>query len=227
MIKPINKISVFVLFLSVQACTLGPAPKPDDPAYAPVLAQPQRSMASSSGSIYQPYYGASLFTDQRARQVGDIVTITLNETTSSTKSATTTLSKKRDITFGAPNILGTAPALKNLDLTANVSNDSDFEGDGSSKQSNQLSGSIAVTITEILPNGLLMVKGEKWITLNQGDEFIRIRGLIRPSDIDSSNRIASTKLADARITYSGKGEVSESNQMGWLSKFLNSRYWPF
>lgn len=212
---------------SLSACTIAPPPKPDDPAYAPVLAQSQRDTTRSNGSIYQPYYGGSLFTDQRARQVGDIVTITLSETTSSTKSASTNLSKKRDITFGAPNILGSNPALKNLDLSATVANDSSFTGDGSSSQSNNLSGSIAVTITEILPNGLLMIKGEKWITLNQGDEFIRIRGLIRPGDIDANNQIASTKLADARITYSGKGDVNGSNKMGWVSKFFNSRYWPF
>lgn len=227
MIKSFTLINSTAVILTLSACTVGPAPKPDDPAYAPVLAQPQSIQATTNGSIYQPYYGASLFTDQRARQIGDIVTITLSETTSSTKSATTTLKKKRNVNFAAPNVLGVTPALKNLDLTAGIENDSKFEGDGSSKQSNKLSGSIAVTITEILPNGLLMVKGEKWITLNQGDEFIRIRGLIRPSDIDANNRIASTKLADARITYSGKGDVSGSNQMGWLSKFFNSRYWPF
>lgn len=216
-----------LLLASLSACTVAPAPKPDDPAYAPVLAQPNINSSRSNGSIYQPYYGGSLFTDQRARQVGDIVTITLSETTSSTKSATTNLTKNRAINFTAPNVLGTTPALKNLDLSATVANDSSFAGDGSSSQSNNLTGSIAVTITEILPNGLLMVKGEKWITLNQGDEFIRIRGLIRPGDIDANNQIASNKLADARITYSGKGDVNASNQMGWLSKFFNSRYWPF
>ena len=79
----------------------------------------------------------------------------------------------------------------------------------------------------LLPNGLLQIRGEKWMTLTNGKEFIRLSGLIRPDDVSSLNTIASTKVADARISYSGTGDLANANQQGWASKFFNSSYWPF
>ena len=93
--------------------------------------------------------------------------------------------------------------------------------------SNSLSGNITVTVHDVLPNGVLMVKGEKWLTLNQGDEYIRISGMVRPQDIGSDNTVESTKLADARIAYSGTGSVNDSNVMGWMSRFFIGAIWPF
>ena len=93
--------------------------------------------------------------------------------------------------------------------------------------SNNLTGNITVTVHDVYPNGVLLVKGEKWLTLNQGDEYIRISGLIRPQDISSDNTVPSTKLADARIAYSGTGVVNDTNVMGWMSKFFISALMPF
>ena len=97
----------------------------------------------------------------------------------------------------------------------------------SADQSNKLQGTITVMVSDVLPNGLLEVRGEKWMTLNRGEEFIRIRGYVRPEDVLPDNTIASTKVADVRITYSGNGELAQSNRQGWASRFFSSEWWPF
>ncbi|MDP3368030.1 MAG: flagellar basal body L-ring protein FlgH, partial [Pseudomonas sp.] len=94
-------------------------------------------------------------------------------------------------------------------------------------QSNSLSGSVTVTVAEVLPNGVLVVRGEKWLTLNTGDEMVRISGLVRADDISSSNTVSSTRIADARLTYSGTGSFADASQPGWLSRFFLSPMWPF
>ena len=102
-----------------------------------------------------------------------------------------------------------------------------FEGEADSSQSNSLSGAITVTISDVLPNGNLVVRGEKWLTLNQGEEYIQISGIVRPQDVGTNNTILSTQIGDARITYSGEGVLAESNKMGWLARFFNHPVWPF
>lgn len=84
-----------------------------------------------------------------------------------------------------------------------------------------------MTVAEVLPNGNLVVRGEKWMTLNRGDEFIRISGIVRPDDISPNNTVVSTRLANAQISYSGTGTLADSQSMGWLARFFNSEYWPF
>jgi flagellar L-ring protein precursor FlgH len=116
---------------------------------------------------------------------------------------------------------------RNNTLEQNLSATREFEGEADSSQSNSLSGAITVTIADVLPNGNLMVRGEKWLTLNQGEEFIQISGMVRPQDVSTSNTVLSTQIADARITYSGEGFLAESNQMGWLARFFNHPIWPF
>jgi len=100
-----------------------------------------------------------------------------------------------------------------------------FDGKASSDQSNSLSGSISVTVSEVLPNGILRIQGEKWLRLNQGDEYIRLTGLVRPQDIGTDNTIPSSKVADARIAYGGTGDFDDVNRQGWLSRFFNSEWW--
>ena len=101
-----------------------------------------------------------------------------------------------------------------------------FAGSGDSAQSNSLSGEIAVTVSDILPNGNLLIRGEKIIGLNQGSEFIRLSGIVRPQDISTENVILSRKIANARIYYGGGGVVAESNTKGWLTRFFDSPMFP-
>ncbi|HSG61723.1 MAG TPA: flagellar basal body L-ring protein FlgH, partial [Pseudomonadales bacterium] len=115
----------------------------------------------------------------------------------------------------------------NLGQLSNVDHSRDFTGSADSDMSNSLSGNISVTVSDVLPNGVLVIRGEKWLTLNRGEEFIRIRGLVRAEDIAADNTISSTLIADARITYSGTGELADTNRQGWLTRFFNSVVWPF
>ena len=102
-----------------------------------------------------------------------------------------------------------------------------FDGKNGAVQNNSLSGEITVTVADVLSNGNLVIKGEKWLTLNQGDEFIRISGIVNPNDISPNNVVVSTRIADAKITYSATGDLANAHKMGWFSKMLNSSWWPF
>lgn len=219
-------VAVSVVAL-LSACTIAPEAKPNDPMYAPVVSASVKIPAANPGGIYQPGYSQSLYEDRRARRIGDILTIVLSERTSSSKKADTEIKKDNNISFDEATLLGDAVSLGDYSLSTSLAQTRDFEGEAASDQSNSLNGSIAVTVADILPNGLLEVRGEKWMTLNNGEEFIRVRGLVRPEDIQPDNSVLSTRLADARITYSGTGEFADANKQGWVSKFFNSVYWPF
>lgn len=102
-----------------------------------------------------------------------------------------------------------------------LSNDNNFTGNTSANQSNSLSGSITVEVIEVLSNGNLLIRGEKWLTLNTGDEYIRLSGTIRPEDINFDNTIASTRISNARIQYSGTGDQQDMQEPGFLARFFN------
>ncbi|MBU2887254.1 flagellar basal body L-ring protein FlgH [Gilvimarinus agarilyticus] len=218
-------VSVGAAFLT--GCVTGPKPQPGDPYYAPVVTTRAHEPMNTSGSLYQSKQGMTLFTDTKARNIGDIITINLTERTVSSKSAGVNVTKASSTSLPGGTLLGMTPTLNGNLLDTDISQDRDFEGDTGADQSNSLSGSIAVTVADVLPNGNLVVRGEKWMTLNRGDEFIRVSGILRPEDITTQNTVDSTRLANAQISYSGTGELASSQNMGWLSKFFNSAYWPF
>lgn len=207
-------------------CATNKKPLPDDPAYAPTIAANMPVPQRSEGSLYQDAYGLSLFGDRKAHFVGDVITVTLSERTVSRKSSGVATGKKSGVNFNAGPLLGVNPSFKGNELTTTLSQDRTFDGSADADQSNSLQGNITVTVAEILPNGNLIVRGEKWITLNRGDEFIRISGIVRPDDIEPNNTVVSTRLANAKISYSGTGELANSSSMGWLSRFFNSDLWP-
>lgn len=216
-------------------------PKPNDPYYAPVLPRTPLPATQNNGAIYQADFDTNYFTDRKAFRVGDIITISLNERTQASKNANSQIQKDSDVNIGVPNILGMAVAPSNpiagigaLGMTNNkLGLDSSYgakrstKGSGQSGQSNSLSGSITVTIAEVYPNGILAVRGEKWLTLNTGDELVRISGIVRADDISTDNVVSSTRIADARITYSGTGAFANASKPGWLDRFFLSPMWPF
>jgi len=201
------------------------APKPDNPYFAPVEPAAYQPVVPVTGSLYHTSTAMNLYGDGRAFRVGDIISVQLEESTQSSKSASTSVDKSGDISVEPGVVLGRAADLGRWPITTSLGSNSGFAGDGSSDMSNSLSGQITATVHEVRPNGTLLVKGEKWLTLNQGDEYIRVSGIVRPQDIDAANTISSTRLADARITYSGTGSVHDSNEMGWLAKFFISPLW--
>jgi flagellar L-ring protein FlgH len=226
--KKLLRVLLSMVVVSVlSACTITPTPKPDDPTFAPVITASTRIPAANPGGIYRPEYSRSLYEDSRAHRVGDILSVVLSERTRSSKSADTEIKKDNSISIDEATLLGRNVSFGEYSLATSLAQTRDFEGESASDQSNSLTGSIAVTVSEILPNGLLVVRGEKWMTLNSGEEYIRVRGLVRPDDIQPDNTVQSKLLADARITYSGTGEFADSNKQGWASKVFNSVYWPF
>lgn len=222
------------LLVSLNACVVQAPARPGDPAYAPVMGPGSLPPSRTDGSLYQGNFSLSLFGDSKAAKVGDIVTIVLQEQTSSKKTTNVGVTKKSKTDFGQDSgtgtlgtVLGSKPGLGSLSMLTDIQHDRDFSGSGDADQSNSLSGDITVTVADVLPNGNLVVRGEKWMTLNRGDEFIQISGIVRPEDITPKNTVLSTQLANARITYSGTGEVADAGAMGWLSRFFNSAIWPF
>ena len=200
---------------------------PDDPAYSPMLPQsPRPDFAGNEGGMQYARFGTSLFSDRRALAVGDIVTVRLQERTQASKDASTDINKDSTIDMSADPFLGQAAPYNGFDVGTSTSASRTFGGDASSTQSNSLNGNITVSVVEVMPNGLLRVRGEKWMQLNRGQEYVRLTGIMRQQDIQPDNSIASAKLADVRIAYSGEGELAQSNNMGWLSKFFNSGWWP-
>ncbi|MGD8339315.1 MAG: flagellar basal body L-ring protein FlgH [Gammaproteobacteria bacterium] len=204
------------------------APETVTEEYAPRTPIPAPQDARTSGAIYNPTFGFSLFDDQRARSVGDVLTIRLIEETQASKTASTDTNRATSVDTGSPVIFGRSITDDGLDLlNSNIESSQSFEGSASSSQSNQLIGDITVTVYDVLVNGNLIVRGEKWLTLNQGEEYIRISGIVRPSDISPDNSVESWRLADARITYSGKGSLANSNRGGWLTRFFSTVMSPF
>jgi flagellar L-ring protein precursor FlgH len=112
-------------------------------------------------------------------------------------------------------------------LSAALDHDSSFDGKGDSAQSNKLAGDITVTVAKRLANGNLLVRGQKWIAINQGKEYVRLQGIVRPIDIESDNSIASNKVADATISYGGQGALADANTKSWLSRFFDHPLMPF
>jgi len=199
-----------------------------DPEFAPVRSEALRPPIQKTGSIYQDNYDMRLFEDQIARRVGDILTIILEEKTQAKKSADINVNKDLDVSITVPKLYGMDPSVVLGDaLTNEISATRNALGNGQANQSNSLTGSITVSVVEVLPNGNLKVRGEKRVALNQGNEYIRVSGIIRPIDINASNTVPSGLLADATIMYTGDGAVADASRMGWISRSFFSWLFPF
>ncbi len=174
--------------------------------------------ASADGAIFQADAGyAALYEGWKARRVGDPLTIVLVERTVASKSSTSQLDSKGQ--FGLkPPTTGALSLFGESDAT--FGGKRGFDGKGTAGQQNVLSGEISVTVAQVYPNGTMLVQGQKRVTLNRGDEFIQIKGIVRTADIDANNRVASTRVADARISYTGKGDIARASRQGWLSRFF-------
>jgi len=182
---------------------------------APVAPAP----APANGSIFQASDGyAALYEGWRARRVGDPLTIVLVEQTAASKSASSKLDSQ-----GSGRITPPATGLLNLfpPSSATASGGRAFNGKGAADQANSLSGEVSVTVAEVYPNGTMLVQGQKRLTLNRGDEYVRIKGIVRTADVDRENRVLSTRVADAQIAYTGKGDVARASRQGWLSRFFS------
>jgi flagellar L-ring protein precursor FlgH len=213
--------SVFVL----AACQAA-APRVNDYTATPPEEVP--AQATHNGAIYQEGHDVPLFENSVAHRVGDVLTIVLEEKTDASKSASTTTAKKTKATLPGPTLFGAPVTVHGTEVLAgNMDNATSFDGSGDSKQSNVLTGSISVTIARRLANGNLLVRGQKWISINQGREFVEIQGIVRPIDIAPDNTVSSSRVADANISYGSQGVLASANSKSWLARFFDSKWLPF
>jgi flagellar L-ring protein precursor FlgH len=216
----IRELMLVVVIAQVAAC----ATRHDiDDNYQPPPIVQQVYAEPTGGAIYRAGTEVRLFEDLKAGRVGDILTVRLIERTDASKNSSTSTAKSSAASLANPTFMGRAvTAGGNPLFEGSLGSDHTFDGAGSSSQSNSLQGDITVTVIERLPNGNLRIAGDKWVTINQGKEFIRLSGIIRPYDIEPDNSLMSGKVADAQITYSSKGVMAAANRMGLLSRFFQS-----
>lgn len=214
-----------LMLAGASACRTTPHPgKPDDG----LAWTQQKQVPPTEGAIYRADQELELASNPIARHVGDLVTIVLEEQTAAQKSATTDTSKATADTLPSPTILGKAVTFHGNPILSNsIDNSTKFTGSGDSAQSNSLTGYLAVTVVKVLPNGYLLVSGQKQIGLNQGQEYIRLTGVVRPIDLAADDSVPSYRVANAHISYSGKGAINDANAQSWLSRFFNSPWMPF
>ena len=222
-------ISLCAIFLSVGCVSTGNRNViVDDPYFTPIPAEAETEPMVQTGSLFDAYNSNDLYSDKKAVRVGDIITVMLNESTQASKSAKTESGKATDIALNP--LVGLGGKNVNIggqSIKLGLKSDSSYKGDAKSNQSNSLSGNISVNVMRVLPNGNLMIRGEKWLTLNTGEEFIRLEGVVRASDVAADNTVKSNRIANARIQYSGKGDLQDAQSSGWLSRFFMSALFPF
>jgi flagellar L-ring protein FlgH len=218
-----NLIAKIVWTATAALLLAGCASMPKPPADEPDFAWPEEAPAPADGGIYHTGRDITLFDNATARHIGDTVTIHLVESTAAQKSSSTSTAKASKATMAAPIVIGNPVSIHgNSVLSGSLGNDSSFAGSGDSKQSNSLTGDITVTVIKRAPNGNLLVRGNKWIGINQGKEFVRLQGVIRPYDIAPDNSVPSSKVADAKIAYGAKGALNDANRPGLLARFFSS-----
>lgn len=211
-----------LLAAAIAAAALSASPalakKRPMPGFEAALPVPMQAPRPADGSIFNASAGyAALHEGARARAVGDALTILLVETTTAAKTVGSQSQRSGGISLTPP---AAGPLSVNPDAL-NASNDSSFKGQGNAAQTSSLAGSLSVTIAEVRPNGTALVRGEKRMLLSQGDEWIQVSGIVRLIDIDQNNTVPSTRVADARIEYSGKGALQRASKQGWLGQFFN------
>ena len=218
-----NGLLLLVAGLSISACTTVPPTNVHQPMTA--RPAPRAETLPASGSIYQAGVSRTLFEDRRARYVGDTMTITISENTSASTKSNTGISRSSSVSAAVPLVSGLpGTSLQGSGLEATSANS--LSGKGDAAANNVFTGTITVTVIEVLPNGNLLVSGEKQVSIGSGTEYIRLSGIVNPFFINAANTINSAYVADARIEYKESGAISEAQVMGWLARFFLS-FLPF
>ncbi len=195
--------------------------------HQPLTVRPPAPKAAvySNGGIFAAGNYQPLFEDRRARNVGDTLIISINEKINASKDSTTKTDRTGSITASVPTLAGLpGKSFQGASLDAKSANS--FEGKGESASNNSFTGTMTVTVLEVLPNGNMLVSGEKQIGINRGTEFIRFSGVVNPATIVAGNVVSSTQVADARIEYRANGPIDEAQVIGWLSRFFLT-FMPF
>ena len=220
MANALQILSLLLAALLAAGCAINQPPIVHQPMTARPLPEAQ-SKADPDGSIYQKTNFRPLFEDRRGRFVGDTMTVLITEKTAANKKSGASAERTGAISAAVPTVQGLpGKSFQGLGLDASSSNK--FDGSGQAAASNDFTGTITVTVTEVLANGNMMVSGEKQIAMSQGTEFIRFSGIVNPVTVSSNNTVISTQVADARIEYRANGYIDEAQTMGWLARFFNN-----
>ena len=214
-----NVLVLLLLTLAISACTTVPPTNVHQPMTA--RPEPRPETKAVPGSIYQAGASRTLFEDRRARYVGDTMTISISESTSASTASSTSVDRSSSISATVPTISGLpGKSFQGLGISADSSNSLDGKGDAAAN--NIFTGTITVTVIDVLANGNLLVSGEKQVSIGAGTEYIRLSGIVNPYFINAANTISSANVADARIEYKESGVISEAQVMGWLARFFMS-----
>jgi|GraSoiStandDraft_42_1057292.scaffolds.fasta_scaffold61748_3 flagellar L-ring protein precursor FlgH len=216
----IQHLAVVGAVLNLVGCsTLNPAPKVDiaEPTYAraPVVVEP----VVNNGAIFQANQYRPLFEDHRARLVGDTITVQIVEKVSASQKSTSSIDKTGKLSASVSALPGVSPKAF-ARATAAASSDNSFEGKGSTENTNDFSGTITATVTGVLPNGHLLIAGEKQIGVNHNVDVLRFSGQVDPRAIQPGNSVQSAQIANVRIEHRGRGAQAEAQGIGWLGRFF-------
>jgi flagellar L-ring protein precursor FlgH len=220
-----------LLVLACAGCASLPSGGAGEPLAVP---QPQHTIAAApeAGSLYSPGRPSRLFADLRARDVGDIITVRVVETSRASRKASTKTQRSSSLEAGFENFFGLAESFvaKNPDLTASSlvkgGAGSKFSGDGVTSRESTMTAAISMRVVEVLPNGNLVIAGTRRVKVNNEDQVIVLSGVVRPADISPDNVVLSSYVADARIEYYGRGVLAEKQHPGWLARIVDL-VWPF
>ena len=218
-----NLLSRFVCSTLLLGAACGCAVTPSSIVQRPTTAQPARNTAAAAGNgaIFQQAAYRPLFEDRRARMIGDILTITINEKTSAGKQVAASSSKSGSASLAIPKLFG-VPAATTAELSLTASGGNKFDDKGAASSNNNFNGTIGVTVVDVLPNGYLVVSGEKQVGLDRGTEFIRFSGVVNPDSIGAGNNVSSMQVADARVEYRTNTHIDPAEMMGLLTRFFLS-----
>lgn len=218
-----KSFSAFLLCVPLLAGLVGCATVPETIITQPTSSRPQATQpaAPANGAIFQASAYRPMFEDRRARMVGDMLTIAINERTSAGKSAANTASKSGSVEFGAPTLFG-IPATTTAKAALAAESANKFEDKGSASSSNTFSGTITVSVVEVLQNGNLVVAGEKQVSLDKGVEYVRFSGIVNPDNLTTGNVVSSTQVADARVEYRTNSRIDKAEMMSQLTRFFLS-----
>ncbi|MBC3880141.1 flagellar basal body L-ring protein FlgH [Undibacterium sp. LX40W] len=221
--KCFQRLVMVLSVLGLTACAITPTPIVQQPGM--VRAQTAKNQKEANGAIFQAASYRPLFEDYKARLVGDVLTIAISENTSAAKAAASSGSKAGGASFAAPTLFGiptTTTAKASISTTAS----SKFDEKGAETASNTFTGTIAVTVVDVLPNGNLLVSGEKQIAFNKGAEYVRFSGVVNPQTITAANTVSSTQVAEARFEYRSTSRVDLAEANSLLTRFFLS-FLPF
>ncbi|MDR1040941.1 MAG: flagellar basal body L-ring protein FlgH [Deltaproteobacteria bacterium] len=186
----------------------------------------------TEGSLFSEDTRPDFFADMKAQRIGDIITINIVETSRASKQASTALNRNGRVTADFNTFLGfeepDPPTKSGFSLMRGIDAGmgNQFTGTGQTSRNENITAKVSARIVQVLPNQNLVVRGSQEILVNNEKQYITVQGVVRPADIATDNTVLSTYLADARIEYTGKGDITNKQREGWLTRAVNA-IWPF